>query len=54
MSWDTPGTLRKTLLARWRKGTYYAPGADSRFPLEVRLKGPTAGEMSARFDETRM
>lgn len=55
MSWTTPVDLRAQVLKLWNKGALLADtiGAESMFPVRLRLKGPSSNELSRRFDEVR-
>ncbi|HEY4542655.1 MAG TPA: DUF3322 domain-containing protein [Noviherbaspirillum sp.] len=55
MSWTTPADLRAQLQKLWDKGDLLAAmaGNEPRFPLRLRLKGPTSTELSERFDAVR-
>jgi hypothetical protein len=59
MTWTRPADLRLQVQKLWNKGwlltelTRELMGEATSFPLRLPLKGPSATEMSSRFDEVR-
>lgn len=55
MSWTTPADLEAQLQRLWEQGVLLRGllGEASPFPLRLRLKKPSSGELAGRFDEVR-
>lgn len=53
MSWTTTRELKEKLLKMWESGKLLRSEREpeSLFPLSLKLKGPSSGELSARFSE---
>lgn len=53
--WSTPAELRARVLREWQRGRLLTASLTGELPYPWRLplKGPTAGELAARFDEVR-
>lgn len=55
MSWTTPADLRAQVQRLWDRGDLLRAcvSQDSAWPLRLKLKGPTAADLSDRFDAVR-
>lgn len=55
MSWTTPADLRAQVQRLWDRGDLLRAcvSPDSTWPLRLKLKGPTAADLSDRFDAVR-
>lgn len=55
MNWTTPMDVRAKLARRWRSGEFlsaYVRG-DEFVPLSIPIRGPTAAQIGARYDDVR-
>ena len=55
MRWTTAASTAEQVLRRWNRGEILAARVtgETLFPLEVRLKGPSAREVADRFGEVQ-
>jgi hypothetical protein len=55
MRWTTPASIAEQVLVRWNRGEILAARltGETLFPLEMRLKGPSAREVADRFGEVQ-
>lgn len=55
MNWSTPEWIVAQVLKRWKRGDILKSKVtgEALFPVELRLKGPTAGEIANRFGDVQ-